>query len=148
MAMKRRIVFVLLAAALALPDVALAAGKTRRLVLQVSDNDAEKMNAVLNVAANVSRHYAALGDEVEVVVVAFNAGLHMLRADTSPVKARLESFAPGMPNVSFQACGNTMEAMKRREDKEIPILPMAKIVPAGVVSLIELSEKGWVIVRP
>ncbi len=144
----RRMVFVLLAAVLALPGVALAAGKTHRLVLQVSDNDAEKMNAVLNVAANVSRHYAAVGDEVEIVIVAFNAGLHMLRADTSPVKARLESFAPGMPNVTFQACGNTMEAMKRREDKEIPILPAAKIVPAGIVTLIDLSEKGWVIVRP
>jgi intracellular sulfur oxidation DsrE/DsrF family protein len=148
MAMKRRIAFGLLAAALASPGVALAAGKTHRLVLQVSDNDAEKMNAVLNVAANVSRHYAALGDEVEVVVVAFNAGLHMLRADTSPVKARLESFAPGMPNVSFEACGNTLESMKKREGKEIAILPMAKIVPAGVVTLIELSEKGWTIVRP
>jgi intracellular sulfur oxidation DsrE/DsrF family protein len=148
MAMMRRMAFVLLAAVLALPGMALAAGKTHRLVLQVSDNDAEKMNAVLNVAANVSRHYAAVGDEIEVVIVAFNAGLHMLRADTSPVRGRLESFAPGMPNVSFQACGNTREAMKRREDKEIPILPMAKIVPAGIVTLIELSEKGWVIVRP
>lgn len=146
--MMRRMAVVLLAALLALPGPALAAGKTHRLVLQVSDNDAEKMNAVLNVAANVSRHYAATGDEVEVVIVAFNAGLHMLRADTSPVKARLESFAPGMPNVSFQACGNTMEAMKKRENKEIAILPMAKIVPAGIVTLIELSEKGWVIVRP
>lgn len=146
--MMRRIVLVLLATVLALPDVALAAGKPHRLVLQVSDNDAEKMNAALNVAANVSRHYASVGDEVEIVIVAFNAGLHMLRADTSPVKARLESFAPGMPNVSFEACGNTRDTMRRREDKEIPILPMAKIVPAGIVTLIELSEKGWVIVRP
>ncbi len=146
--MMRRVAVVLLAAALALPGAAWAAGKTHRLVLQVSDNDAEKMNAALNVAANVSRHYADVGDEVEIVIVAFNAGLHMLRSDTSPVKARIESFAPGMPNVSFEACGNTIESMKRRENKDIPILPVAKIVSAGVVTLIELSEKGWTIVRP
>lgn len=146
--MMRRMAVALLAALLALPGAAWAAGKTHRLVLQVSDNDAEKMNAALNVAANVSRHYAQIGDEVEIVIVAFNAGLHMLRTDTSPVKARLESFAQGMPNVSFEACGNTIESMKRREDKEIPVVSMAKIVPAGVVTLIELSEKGWTIVRP
>lgn len=146
--MMRRMALVLLAALLALPGAAWAAGKTHRLVLQVSDNDPEKMNAALNVAANVSRHYADVGDEVEIVIVAFNAGLHMLRSDTSPVRERLEKFAPGMPNVSFEACGNTMESMKRRENKEIPIMSMAKIVPAGVVTLIELSEKGWTIVRP
>jgi intracellular sulfur oxidation DsrE/DsrF family protein len=141
-------VFGLLAAGLALPGVAGAAGKTHKLALQVSDNDADKMNAALNVAANVSRHYADLGDEVEITIVAFNAGLHMLRADTSPVKARLQSFAQGMPNVTFDACNNTIEGMKKREGKDIPIVPMAKIVPAGVVTLIELSEKGWTIVRP
>lgn len=146
--MKRRMAFGLLATGLALPGVALAAGKTHKLALQVSDNDADKMNAALNVAANVSRHYADLGDEVEIAIVAFNAGLHMLRADTSPVKARLESFAQGMPNVTFDACNNTIEGMRKREGKDIPIVPMAKIVPAGVVTLIELNEKGWTIVRP
>ena len=128
------------------PDPAWAAGKTHRLALQVSDNDPDKMNAVLNVAANVSRHYPH--GEVEIVIVAFNAGLHMLRADTSPVKARLESFAQGMPNVAFNACDNTIQSMKQREGKDIPIVPQAKIVPAGVVTLIELAEQGWVIVRP
>jgi intracellular sulfur oxidation DsrE/DsrF family protein len=145
----RRTISILLALAALIamaPDPARAAGKTHRLALQVSDNDPDKMNAVLNVAANVSRHYPH--GEVEIVIVAFNAGLHMLRADTSPVKARLESFAQGMPHVAFNACDNTIQSMKQREGKDIPIVPQAKIVPAGVVTLIELAEQGWVIVRP
>ena len=147
--MHRRKTFLALPALVATPaGGARAAGKTHRLVLQVSDNDADRMNAALNVAANVSRHYSERGDETEVVIVAFNAGLHMLRADTSPVKARLESFAQGMPNVRFEACGNTIHSMKGREGKDIPIIPQAKVVPAGVVTLIELAEQGWVIVRP
>lgn len=125
-----------------------AAGETHRLALQVSDNDPEKMMAALNVAANVSKHYAAKGDEVEIQIVAFNAGLHMLRGDTSPVKDRLQSFASGMQNVTFKACGNTLEAMGRKEGKAPPIVSNAEIVPAGVVTLMELSKKGWTIVRP
>ena len=67
-----------------------------KLALQISDNDPVKMNTVLNVAANVTRHYESIGETVEVRVVAFNAGLHMLREDTSPVLERLASFSQSM----------------------------------------------------
>jgi len=119
-----------------------------RLALQISDDSPDKMNAVLNVAANVSKYYSDKGDEIEVQVVAFNAGLTMLRADKSPVLERLKSFKQGMPNVSFMACENTLDAITRREGKEPPLVENATRVTAGVVTLIELGEKGWTIVRP
>jgi uncharacterized protein len=133
--------------ALVLSSAAMA-GETHKLALQVSDNDPEKMTAALNVAANVSKHFASKGDDVEIQIVAFNAGLHMLRADTSPVKDRLQNFASGMQNVAFKACGNTLEAMGRKEGKPPLLVSNAEIVPAGVVTLMELSRKGWTIVRP
>ncbi len=140
-----------LCAALALFALTLApagAMEKHKLALQISDNDPVKMNAVLNVAANVSTYYSEKGDEVEIEIVAFNAGLHMLREDTSPVKERLKSFQQGMPNVTFAACENTIENMTRIEGKEPPIVANAIRVKAGVVTLIELAEKGWTIVRP
>jgi len=134
--------FALLAAAPA------SAIEKHRLALQISDSDPAKMNAVLNVAANVSKYYSDKGDEVEIEIVAFNAGLNMLREDKSPVLGRLKSFKQGMPNVSFMACENTLAAMTRAEGKEPPLVDNATRVPAGVVTLIELGEKGWTIVRP
>jgi intracellular sulfur oxidation DsrE/DsrF family protein len=125
-----------------------SAMEKHRLALQISDNDAVKMNAVLNVAANVAKYYSDKGDEVEIQIVAFNAGLNMLRADKSPVLDRLKSFKQGMPDVSFMACENTLEAMTRTEGKEPPLVENAVRVKAGVVTLIELGEKGWTIVRP
>ena len=119
-----------------------------RLALQISDNNPQKMNTVLNVAANVSRHYQDQGEEVEIRIVAFNAGLHMLRQDTSPVLERLPSFEQSMPNVSFAACGNTITGMSRKEGKDVPIIEMAEHVPAGVVDLITLDEAGWTVIRP
>ena len=71
-----------------------SAMEKHRLALQISDNDPVKMNAMLNVAANVSKYYADKGDEVEIQIVAFNAGLNMLRQDKSPVLDRLKSFKP------------------------------------------------------
>jgi hypothetical protein len=124
------------------------AAEKHKLALQISDNDPDKMNAVLNVAANVSKYYSDKGEEVDIQIVAFNAGLHMLREDTSPVKPRLKSFKQGMPNVSFMACENTLESMARKEGKEPALVDNAERVKAGVVTLIELGEKGWTIVRP
>jgi intracellular sulfur oxidation DsrE/DsrF family protein len=145
----RRLAFGVAAVGLSsLPTASWADAKPHRLALQISDNSADKMNAVLNVAANVSRYYADKGEEVEIEVVAFNAGLHMLRSDTSPVKDRMVNFRKSMTNVAFKACGNTMAAMERNEGHAIPLLPDVPVVDAGVTRLIELSEKGWTIVRP
>src|SRR6187402_3450609 len=94
--------FALIVALLALLVVPAQAGEPHKLALQISDNTPEKMNAVLNVAANVSKYYSDKGQEVEIQIVAFNAGLHMLREDTSPVKPRISGFTKSMPNVSFK----------------------------------------------
>jgi len=140
--------FALIVALFALLVVPAQAGEPHKLALQISDNTPEKMNAVLNVAANVSKYYSDKGQEVEIQIVAFNAGLHMLRDDTSPVTPRLKSFKQSMPNVSFIACDNTLHSMTRNEGKEPPLVENVEHVEAGVVRLIELSEKGWTIVRP
>lgn len=144
-----RLALLIAVAALALP--AAAADKVHKLALQISDGTPEKMTAVLNVAGNVSRLYSERGEEVEIRIVAFNAGLNMLRTDKSPVLDRLKSVSESMPNITFEACGNTRDNMAKAEGKkpeEIPLYAEARVVTAGVVSLIELSEKGWTIVRP
>jgi uncharacterized protein len=143
-----RTLFIALVSLLSLALTPASALDKHRLALQISDDDPAKMNAVLNVAANVSKYYSDKGEEIEIQVVAFNAGLNMLRQDKSPVLTRLKSFKQGMPNVAFKACENTLEAMTRKEGKEPPLVENAERVPAGVVTLMELGEKGWTIVRP
>ncbi len=140
----------LFAALLLLPLAVTGAhgAEPHKLALQISDDDPVKMNAVLNVATNVSKYYSEKGEEVDIAIVAFNAGITMLRADKSPVLDRLKSFKQGMPNVSFKACQNTLDTLARHDGKEPPLVDNAERVTAGVVTLIELGEKGWTIVRP
>jgi intracellular sulfur oxidation DsrE/DsrF family protein len=122
--------------------------KPHRLAIQVSTNDPATMNQALNNVVNVANEISESGDEVEIEVVAYGPGLHMLREDTSPVKARIKSIAESMPYVRFTACGNTQHNMEKAEGKEIPLVSQAKVVKAGVVRLMELQEKGWSYVRP
>jgi len=124
------------------------AAEPHRLALQISDDEPAKMRAVLDVAANVSRHYSGQGEDVEIVVVAFNGGLEMLLEDRSPVKERLANFLKSMPNVSFMACGNTLETLTVKEGKRPQLMQGASITQVGVAALMELAEKNWTIVRP
>ena len=146
------------AAAQGKPTVATAEAKTpaprksgetqHRLVLQVDTNDPAAMNLALNNAANVDQYYSDRGEPVEIEVITFGPGLHMLRDDTSPVKDRIKSMAENRPSVKFMACGNTQENMSRVEKKKIPLVAQASVVPSGVVRIMELQELGWSYIRP
>ena len=117
-------------------------------ILQVNSNEAAMMNLALNNASNVVQYYKDLGEKVSIEVVTFGPGLHMLRDDTSPAKARIEALALSSPEISFKACGNTRENMSKVEGKEIPLISEAKVVKSGVVRVMELQEQGWTYVKP
>src|SRR5262245_38718229 len=119
-----------------------------RVAMHVDDNDPARMNLALGNAANLVTYYQERGQEVEIEIVAYGPGLHMLRTDTSPIKDRLRSFIQNQPSVAFAACGNTMAGMKRAEGQDPPLVAEAKVVPAGVARLVELQEQGWAYIRP
>ena len=125
-----------------------ATNKPHRLILQVNSNEPAMMNLALNNASNVVQYYNDLGEKVSIEVVTFGLGLHMLRDDTSPVKARIEALALSSPEIIFKACGNTRENMSKAENKEIPLISEAKVVKSGVVRVMELQEQGWTYVKP
>jgi uncharacterized protein len=125
-----------------------ATEKAHRLILQVNSNEPAMMNLALNNASNVVQYYKDLGEKVSIEVVTFGPGLHMLRDDTSPVKARIEVLALSSPEISFKACGNTRENMSKAEGKEVPLISEAQIVKSGVVRVMELQEQGWTYVKP
>ncbi|HEY7243916.1 MAG TPA: hypothetical protein VH678_08540 [Xanthobacteraceae bacterium] len=124
--------------------------KQHRVVMQIDQNDPAVMNLVLNNASNVAEHYRGLNEDVELDIVAYGPGLHMLREDTSPVKDRIRRLTEDMfpAKVVFSACNNTKEGMEKREGRTIVIVPQAALVPSGVVHIMERQEEGWSYVRP
>jgi uncharacterized protein len=126
------------------------AARHHRIVIQVDQNDPAVMNLALNNATNLIEYYRAKGVSIDVDMVTYGPGLHMLREDTSPVKDRIKQIkATAFPStVQFSACGNTKENMEKKEGKPVPIVADAVIVPSGVVHLMELQERGWSYVRP
>ena len=124
------------------------AKKAHRLAVQVNVNEPTAMNLALNNASNVAQYYKERGEKVQIEIVAYGPGLHMLRQDTSPVKDRIKSISESTPNIVFKACGNTQQNMQKTEAKDIPLVSQAEVVKSGVVRLMELQEQGWSYIRP
>lgn len=118
-----------------------------KLVIQVNDNEPKRMNLVLNNAANIDKYYKDKGEEVKIEIVAYGPGLNML-IPTSPVKARIKSFGQNYDNISFKACGNTYKKFTKKLGKAPGLLPEAKMVPAGVIWIMDREEEGWSYIRP
>lgn len=141
--------FLLLFSYLALCGSAYAEENVHKILLQISTNDAARMNLILNNASNINKYYLDKGEEAQIEIVAYGPGLTMLRGDKSPVKKRIKTIAQNYENVSFKACNNTLhKAMKKEKKKHIPLVPEAKIVPSGVIHLIQRQEQGWHYIKP
>ena len=119
-------------------------------MIQVSQNDPERMNLALNNTSAAFKYYGDKGGSVMVEIVAYGPGLNMLRGDTSPVKDRIKEMKASNigSEIHFSACHNTQMAMEKKESHPIPIIPEAVVVPAGIVRLTQLEEQGWSYIRP
>jgi len=119
-----------------------------KVAIQVSTNDKAAMDLALNNARNVVDYYKEKGEPVEIEIVTYGPGLHMLRSDTSPVKERISPMALEFPNIKFMACENTRQNQSKAEKKEITLISEATSTPSGVVRLMELQSQGYSYIRP
>jgi len=123
---------------------------SHKIVFHVGSGDPALMQvALLNIAA-AATEYAEMGQTVAIELVANGPGYTMMRADTSPVKDALAETKRKYPFVVFSACQNSRKGAAAREHKtvaEIPEVPEATDVPAGVVRITELQEQNYHYIR-
>ena len=127
------------AAAQPLPDKPFA---EHHIVLQLSDRAADKQALVLSVAYNLLK---VDPDKIAIVVVAFGPGIDLLRAE-SPNRALVDSLIT--QGVEFDVCMNTVETVERETERNVSLNPKAVPVQVGVGRVLELTEKGYTLVRP
>jgi intracellular sulfur oxidation DsrE/DsrF family protein len=121
-----------------------------RMTFHVGGADPVMMRVALHNIANAADYYAAHRQAVAIELVANGPGYTMLRDDTSPVKAEIAATKKKYPFVIFSACQHSRAGMAAAEHKsiqEIPQVPEATDVTAGVVRLTELQEQSYSYIR-
>ena len=114
------------------------------ILLQLSDNDPGKQDAILNVANNLIKHYES-PDLVDIEIVAFGPGIHLLIAGNTR-EARISSLVES--GVRFVGCMNTVDSLELTTGKR-PVLNEHTIpVQTGVAHVVERVREGYVLVKP
>jgi intracellular sulfur oxidation DsrE/DsrF family protein len=113
--------------------------KAHHILFQVLDDDPVRWTEVLNITDNVEH---MLGQEhVTIEIVVHNGGIHMVTMD-SALANRIS--AAQKKGVVFAACAQTMKRHKYTPDD---LLAGIKIVPIGVVEIMQKQEAGWTYIR-
>lgn len=114
------------------------------IVLQLSDQDPLKQDAVLDVANNLIKHYGS-PDVVDIEIVAFGPGMRLL-IEGNTRSERISSLTES--GVRFVGCMNTVDTMERKTGKRPALNEHTIPVQTGVAHLIERARQGYVLVRP
>jgi len=122
---------------------------TRCLVVHVPQASPAAFKQAVNIMNNIPKQLGP--DNVRVELVAQGPGLKLLTKG-SPETKRIESvIVQGEETlgggVQFSACGTTMAGIKKRTGKAPELLKGVKVVPGGVVRVMELEEQGCSYIR-
>jgi len=115
----------------------------QKFVLQISDMDPDKQTLVLNVASNIIKYYGP--DKADVEIVAFGPGLRLLFAENSNA-GRIDGLTQS--GVRFAACSNTIAKMTQTLGNPPPLNEHSTVVPGGIVRIKELTDLGFLLVKP
>jgi uncharacterized protein len=115
---------------------------TYKAVFHVDQNEEPVMNLALN---NVTNLLAAIPGQEHDLVVLFNGPAANLVAwdDVVVYLERIKDLTA--KGVRFQVCRNAMERFEITDDQ---MIDECDIIPAGIVTLIDLQKNGFVYIKP
>ena len=114
-----------------------------KFVLQISDMDPSKQTLVLNVAGNILKAYGQ--DQTDVEIVAFGPGLRLLFEDNNN-SGRIDGLVSS--GVRFFACENTINNMSKILGEPLKVNTHASSGKGGIVRIKELTDQGYLLVKP
>jgi len=114
-----------------------------KLVIQVNTSDPKTQEIALSNAVNLQKYYGI--DNIIIEIVAYGPGLKML-TQKSEFASRVKSLA--LQDITFSACINTMDAIKKKTGHSPKLLEGVTSVRAGVAQIMELQEQGYSYIRP
>lgn len=114
-----------------------------KIVLQISDMDPFKQTLVLNVASNILKAYGQ--DQADVEIVAFGPGLRLL-FEGNANSGRIDGLAES--GVRFFACENTVQNMSKTLGEPVKVNAHASSGSGGIVRIKELTDQGYLLVKP
>ena len=128
---------------------------------QLSQNSADEMRVIFHVPNSTRLNADELLDDIEsllklsiqnnqrvrVEVVAHAAGLDLLRERLSTEKTRIAEMSKKYPELTFVACLNTIDRLKREQGIDVKLIPDALSTSSGVAYVVMRQQQGWIYIK-
>lgn len=118
-----------------------------KVLFHLNSDKPERIQEVLDEAEALLKFYRSAGQIARVQVIANGDGLNLLRTDKSPDPERVRAMLKTYDNLSFAACQNTIDRLKREQGVTAELLPGASVVDSGVAQIILRQQQGWIYIQ-
>lgn len=118
-----------------------------KVLFHLNSDKPERIQEVLDEAEALLKFYQSAGQIARVQVITNGDGLNLLRTDKSPDPERVRAMLKTYDNLSFAACQNTIDRLKREQGITAELLPGASVVDSGVAQIILRQQQGWIYIQ-
>jgi intracellular sulfur oxidation DsrE/DsrF family protein len=119
----------------------------RKIILHVTTGDIYAVNNALNEAEQLLASYRQAGTPMKLDIITFKEGINMLRVGVSPYIGRIGQIMSDNENVSIYACQRSISKAKKKEGRDIVLMPQAVTAKTGQQLITERLEKGWIYIK-
>lgn len=118
-----------------------------RVVFHVSDSTRLNADELLDDIEGLLLQSIRENQKVRVEVVAHAAGLDLLRERLSSEKGRIASMSLQYPELTFVACLNTVERLRKEKGIIVKLIPDALTTQSGVAHVVKRQQQGWLYIQ-
>lgn len=123
------------------------ADSTVKVLIHVSQTNAARSPETLDEIENLVRYYREQHQNARVEVVINSGGLDLVRADTTHFAERIRRMQRDYDNLTFAACQNTIDRLKREQGITARLLPGVTVIDSGVAQIMRRQQQGWAYIR-
>lgn len=118
-----------------------------KIVVHLSEDEPAHVRQVLDDVEGLLQLYRANARPARVEVVMNGEGLSLVRADTSAAPERVRRMQKEYDNLSFVACQNAIDRLKRDQGIVANLLPGVVVIDSGMAQLMRRQQQGWAYIQ-
>jgi len=142
------------AVSVAVPKRAAASDRTvatdnriTKVLVHFNSGRASDAGQILDDLEGMLKIYRASGQIARIELVVNSEGLDLLRVDTSKYTKRILRMQEQYDNLTFVACQNTIDRLKREKGVVAHLLPGVVVIDSGVAQLMRRQHQGWAYIQ-
>ena len=113
-----------------------------KVLLHLTSSNHKLFNIALEETEALSHGVDLAGNPVQVELLVDRGGLDLLRSSVSPYAARIKAMSAQHNNITFLACNNTIQKL-RKTGANVQLLPYVAVVPSAKELIVARVQEGW-----